>query len=81
MQRDARQWMASWNTEATTTARDESIMRVHILKQWDRWPLAKIDHLAIQSWITGLSGRLSPTSIAECRRLMAAVMRSGSGTG
>ena len=73
----ARQWMASWNTEATTSARDESVMRVHVLKQWERWPLAQIDHLAIQTWITGLGERLSPATMVECRRrLMAAVMRS-----
>lgn len=72
----ARLWMASWNTETTTKARDESIMRVHVLKQWESWPLAKIDHLAIQTWITGLSQRLSPATVAECRRLTAAVLRS-----
>ena len=60
----ARQWMASWNTEATTTARDASIMRVHVLKQWESWPLAKIDHLAIQTWITGLE----PAAVARDRR-------------
>lgn len=48
----ARLWMASWNTEATTSARDESIMRVHVVKESESWPLAKIDHLAIQTWIT-----------------------------
>jgi hypothetical protein len=34
----ARQWMASWNNEATTHARDASIMRTHVLAQWDTWP-------------------------------------------
>ena len=72
----ARQWMASWNTEATTSARDASVMRMHVLKQWESWPLAKIDHLAIQTWITGLSQRLSPATVGECRRLMSGVMRS-----
>jgi integrase len=72
----ARLWMASWNTETTTKARDASIMRVHVLKQWESWPLAKIDHLAIQTWITGLSQRLSSATVAECRRLTAAVLRS-----
>ena len=72
----ARLWMASWNTEGTMSARDESIMRVHVLKPWESWPLSKIDHLAIQTWITGLSQRLSPATVAECRRLTAAVLRS-----
>jgi hypothetical protein len=72
----ARQWMASWNTEATTKARDASVMRVHVLKQWEFWPLAKIDHLAIQTWISGLGERLAPATVAECRRLTGAVLRS-----
>src|SRR4051794_16441566 len=72
----ARQWMASWNTEAATSARDTSVMRVHVLKHWESWPLAKIDHLAIQTWITGLSQRLSPATVGECRRLMNGVLRS-----
>jgi hypothetical protein len=27
-------WMASWNNEITTTARDASIMRTHVIPQW-----------------------------------------------
>ena len=42
-------------------------MRVHVLKQWESWPLAKIDHLAIQTWISGLGERLAPATVAECR--------------
>ena len=68
--------MASWNHEATTHARDASIMRTHVLPQWETWPLGKIDHLAVQTWITRLSERLSPATVAECRRLTSAVMRS-----
>jgi integrase len=72
----AQQWMASWNNEATTHARDASIMRTHVLVQWGGWPLAKIDHMTVQTWITGLSEKLSPASVAECRRLTSAVLRS-----
>ena len=72
----ARQWMDTWNHEATTHARDASIMRTHVLAKWGTWPLAKIDHLAVQAWITELSARLSPATVAECRRLTSAVMRS-----
>ena len=72
----ARQWMESWNTEATTSARDVSVMRNHVLKQWEAWPLGKIDHLAVQTWVSGLSPGLSPATVGECRRLMSGVMRS-----
>ena len=35
-------WMKSWNTERTTAARDSSIMRNHVLAQWEMWQLGKI---------------------------------------
>jgi integrase len=72
----ARQWMESWNNEATTHARDASIMRTHVIAQWGTWPLSKIDHLSVQTWVTDLSRRLSPATVAECRRLTGAVLRS-----
>src|SRR4051794_40772764 len=72
----ARQWIATWNMQATTTARDSSIMRTHVLAKWDSWPLAKIDHLAVQGWITDLGDRLSPATLVQCRRMMSGVMRS-----
>src|SRR3954449_13392147 len=70
----AEQWMQSWNNEATTHARDASIMRTHVIAHWGTWPLSKIDHMAVQTWITGLSARLSPATVAECRRLTNSVM-------
>jgi hypothetical protein len=72
----ARQWMSAWNHEATTHARDASIMRTHVISQWGTWPLAKIDHMTVQTWITGLSARLSPATMVQCRRLASAVLRS-----
>jgi integrase len=72
----AREWMRTWNTEATTTARDASVMRTHVLAKWESWPLAKIDHLSVQGWITDLGVRLSPATLVQCRRLLSGVMRS-----
>lgn len=72
----ARQWMESWNIEVTTTARDSSIMRTHVIAQWGTWPLSKIDHMSVQTWISGLGKRLAPATVAECRRLTSAVLRS-----
>ena len=48
----ARRWMATWNTEATTAAKDRSIMETHVLPRWGDVPLSKIDHLGLQEWIT-----------------------------
>ena len=30
----ARRWMATWNTEPTTAARDRSVMETHVLPRW-----------------------------------------------
>jgi integrase len=64
------------DTEITTTARDHSIMRTHVLPQWGSWQLAKIDHLAVQTWISKLGKTRSRATVAECYRLTSAVLRS-----
>jgi integrase len=51
-------------------------MRTHVLPQWATWQLGKIDHLSVQTWISELGRRLSPATVAECRRLTSAVLRS-----
>lgn len=72
----ARQWMSSRNTESTTTARDASVMRTHVIPQWGSWPLGKIDHAAVQAWVTDLGKRRSPDVVAKCYQLTAAILRS-----
>lgn len=72
----ARAWMASWNYERTTVARDASIMRTHVLAKWGDWQLAKIDALSVQTWLTELRESLSRATVAECRRLTSGVLRS-----
>jgi integrase len=72
----AAQWMASWNTEITTAARDRSIMRNHVLPRWGTTPLGKIDDLSIQTWVTELGERLSAATVTRCFLLLSAVLRS-----
>ncbi len=69
-------WLAARNDEMTTAARDASIMKNHVLPQWGALPLAKIDHMAVQAWVSQLGRRYSPATVAECHRLTAAVMKS-----
>jgi hypothetical protein len=61
----AEKWMAAWNTEITTAARDLSVMRTHVLPQWSRVPLGKIDDLGLQAWVTELGKRRSRATVAE----------------
>jgi integrase len=72
----AQRWLDSRNDEATTRARDASIMRNHVLRQWGDWPLAKIDHLSVQTWVSDLGQHRSPATVAEAHRLTAAVLKS-----
>lgn len=72
----ADKWMAARNNEITTAARDLSLMRTHLRPKWGTTPLARIDHLAAQQWVTDLGRRLAPASVAKCHQLMAALMRS-----
>lgn len=72
----AARWLTARNDEITTAARDASIMRNHVVARWGTTPLAKIDHLAVQQWVTELGDRLSPATVAECYRLTSAVLRT-----
>lgn len=72
----AAEWMATWNTEITTAARDTSIMRTHALPRWGSVQLVKIDHLALQAWVTELGRCRSRATVVEALRLTSAVLRS-----
>jgi hypothetical protein len=51
-------------------------MRTHVLPQWESWPLNKIDHAAMQVWVTEPGKRRSPDVVAKCYQLTDAVLRS-----
>lgn len=72
----AERWMAARNNEITTAARDTSLMRTHLSPRWSATPISKIDHLAVQQWVTDLGKRLAPASVAKCHQLMSSLMRS-----
>ena len=67
-------WVAGRNHEKTTTARDQSIMRTHVVPRWGQTPLVKIDHSSVQAWIADLSTRRSPATVRECHRLLSSVL-------
>ncbi|MET8197139.1 site-specific integrase [Micromonospora sp. NPDC005222] len=74
--RYAQRWRDSRNDELTTRARDASILRTHVLPRWSDVPLSRIDHLAVQSWVTELGGRRAPATVAECFRLFSSILRA-----
>jgi integrase len=72
----AQTWLAGRTYERTTTARDTSIIRTHLLPRWGTTPVARIDHSAIQQWISELSTTLAPATVAQCHRLLRGILRS-----
>jgi integrase len=72
----AQTWLAGRTYERTTTARDTSIMRTHLIPRWGTTPLGRIDHSAVQQWVSELSVSLAPATVAQCHRLLSAVLRS-----
>jgi integrase len=72
----AQTWLAGRTYERTTTARDASIMRTHLIPRWGATPLGRIDHSAVQQWVSELSVSLAPATVAQCHRLLSAVLRS-----
>uniref|UniRef100_UPI002AD40EEC tyrosine-type recombinase/integrase n=1 Tax=Frankia sp. Cr1 TaxID=3073931 RepID=UPI002AD40EEC len=46
------------------------------LPKWGDWPISSIEHQEAQQWVTNLGKRLSRATVAECLRLLSAVMKS-----
>jgi hypothetical protein len=44
--------------------------------RWVQFPIGKIDHLAVQAWVTDLGTRLSPDTVAKCQQLTSGVLRA-----
>jgi integrase len=72
----ADRWVSTRRTAATTSARDASVLRTHVLPQWGAWPLARIDELSIQTWVTELAGRRSRPVVSKALQLTSAVLAS-----
>jgi integrase len=66
-------WLAGRNNERATVARDSSLMHTHIMARWADWPLGRIDHSAVQTWVTQLSERLAPATVAKIEQLTSGV--------
>jgi integrase len=72
----AEAWLKGRNDERATAARDASVMRVHVLRRWGAVPIGKVEHSAVQRWVTELGQRRSRATVAEALRLTSTVLRS-----
>lgn len=60
---------------SATRARDESLLRVHVLSAFGSRPLAKIRRGEVQEWVKNLSTTHSPATVRECYRILASYFR------
>lgn len=72
----ANRWIGGRVLGARSRERMISVLRTHVLPQWERWPLTRIDHLAVQEWVGELSAQLAPATVAKCYGLLSMVLRS-----
>lgn len=70
----ADRWLASRSVEATTRAAWSSRLRAQLQPYWGRWQIGRIDHLAVQEWVTELAARRAAATVASCFGLMSSIM-------
>lgn len=70
----AERWAASRDVDARSAERVRSVMRTHLLPRWGQWPLAKIEHLAVQAWVTDLGRQVSPATVRKAFGVFSQVM-------
>ena len=51
-------------------------MRTRNGRRWGELPLIAVDHSAVQAWVSELSRRLAPATVAECYRLTNSVFKA-----
>ncbi|MDT0531853.1 site-specific integrase [Micromonospora sp. DSM 115977] len=69
-------WLAGRSVEARTAERTDSMLRAHLLPQWADWPLAKIDYLAVQEWVTTLGRTLAPSTTTKHLGMLSMIMQT-----
>lgn len=62
--------------EPSTTARDESSLRTHILPAFGHRPLATIDYTLCQAWVNELSTRRAPATVVKAAQIMGKIMKT-----
>ncbi|MGL5864003.1 MAG: tyrosine-type recombinase/integrase [Phycicoccus sp.] len=73
-------WVRRWSDglshlKASTAARYRSILRVHVLPRWGRWPLACVTHAEVAAWVSTLSVQgLAPGSVRQVHRVLSLVL-------
>jgi site-specific recombinase XerD len=72
------QWVATTvDLRASTRARDDNHARRHLLPRYGSTPLGRIDHLAVQAWVSDLSASgLAPATVVKAGQLLGKSLRA-----
>lgn len=55
---------------------DSLTVRSRLLPYWQNWPLAKIDHTAVQQWVSELGKEIAPSTVASCYATFSSIIGS-----
>ena len=67
--------LAARPDEASTRARDQSVLRTHVLPEFDDRAIGSITHSEVQRWVTKLGTRRSPATTREAYRILHLVIK------
>lgn len=71
----AEQWLAAQaHVKPTSRYRTEGIVRTYIVPQWGTVRIADINHAAIQRWVSSLTKKLAPASVAKVHRTLSLIL-------
>jgi len=68
--------LAARPDEASTRARDQSVMRTHVLPEFGGRAIGSITHSEVQRWVTKLGTRRSPATTREAYRVLHLVIKT-----
>ena len=68
--------LAARPDEASTRARDQSVLRTHVVAEFGGRAIGSITHSEVQRWVTTLGTRRSPATTREAYRVLHLVIRT-----
>jgi integrase len=74
-------WVGQWwpttvDLRASSRARDESVLRTHVLPAFGAVPIGRIEHLAVREWVASLTARgYAPTTVHKAHQVLSKALR------
>src|SRR5262249_2849802 len=67
-------WLDGRTVEARTGETTRAMLRTHVLPRWGSLPLSRIDHLSVQQWVSELSSRRAPATVAAATGVLSMIL-------